>query len=310
MNILDIAVKVANQILIMAIYISIGFFLTRIKVFNDTNTKPLSVILLNIVTPCIIIDAFQVSYSMDIIKNLLIAFSASVIFHIIFIIIAKLMYIGRNNEASIIDRFSLTFSNCGFMGIPLVQATLGQAGVLIGSSYLAVFNIFMWTQGYYMFNKDKKKLSLKLILVNPGILGILIAMALFIARIKLPFVISSTVKGFAALNTPVAMLLLGVYLARTDLLKSLGTIRIYLVSFVKLIVFPVMCIFVFYIFKVDMNVSLAIILQAACPCAAAGAIFADVAGKDSGYASSVIAISTVISLVSLPFISYVATLIL
>lgn len=307
----DISMAVATQVIIMAIYIAIGFLLTKINFLSRNGTKQMSDLLINIVTPCVIIMAFQDGFTADSTMDFFYALALSISIHIIAIALISAMYSAIKNKENVqINKFSCVYSNCGFMGIPLLNATLGAKGVFIGSAYLAVFNVLAWTHGYNLFNGGKDKVSLKKILINPGVTGIFISAILIILNIKLPQVINSSISGIAALNTPVAMILLGVYLGESKILNSLKKISIYIVSFMRLIFIPLMAIIVFKLLNIDSEIAITVILSSACPCAAIAAILASQSGNDSGYASSLVSISTIFSLITLPLMAHLASIIL
>ena len=171
-----------------------------------------------------------------------------------------------------------------------------------GSAYLAVFNILNWTHGIYLYTQDRKSLSLKKILINPGVIGVVIGLALFFARIRLPGVLYTAVDYMAGLNTPLAMLLLGVFLADVNFSTALKNGRLYLVSFVRLVLVPVIGILLLKLPFVGAAVAVAVLIPAACPSATAAALFAAKYDLDAGYASEIVALNTLMSIVTIPLI--------
>ena len=301
---------VSSQVIIMAIYIAVGYILTKVKMFSHSGTREMTSLLLYIVTPCVIVKSFQEGYSSDSLQKLALAFLIAVAVHVLMFLLSKLLYLRSNDpDRAIVDRFSISYSNCGFMGIPLLEAALGAEGVFIGSAYLAVFNIFVWTQGYKMYASGEEKTSFAKVILNPGVVGVALAFILVFSGIRLPEIISTPVKGMAALNTPVAMLLLGIYLAETNLSYALKKTSLYIVCVLRLIVMPFIVIASLKLLGFDTTVSYPTILSAACPCAAICAIFASKFGKNAGYASSVVAVSTLFSLFTLPFIAYITSMV-
>ena len=243
--------------------------------------------------------------------KLILAFAVSIGFHAVAIPVVHLLHLRSKSKTPVIDRFCAVYSNCGFMGIPLLESALGSVGVLFGSAYLAIFNVIVWTHGYGMFSRNSaQKTSWAKIVLNPGVISIVIAIILLIFKIHLPDIPSRVIGGFAGLNTPVAMLLLGVYLGEVNLLKALKNAAVYIVCIERLLLLPVLALLSFRLLGIDVQISTAIVLSAGCPCAAIAAIFAAQFNRDTGYASAVVAISTVLSIGTLPLISYLSTLIL
>jgi len=307
---LNISSAVSAQVIIMAIYITLGFILTKIKFLTQSGTKQMSNLLINIVTPCVIISAFQDGFTSEALPDFVTAVILSIVFHVVSIAIVSLMYIKSKEENKVVNKFMCTYSNCGFMGIPLLSAALGSRGVFIGSAYLAVFNVFVWTQGYSSFSRGSQKMSINKIVFNPGTTGIAISLFILLTGIQLPTSISSVVEGLASLNTPIAMILLGIYLGESNILLSLKTFSMYVICIARLIILPACAIIAFKLLNINPYISLTVVLSASCPCAAIAPILASQFGEKSGYASSVVALSTLLSMLTLPLMAHFASMIL
>ncbi len=308
---MNIAPLVAQQVFVMLVLIVTGFILTKKNIISQVGSKNISDILLTIVTPSLLIRAYQIEFDMTIAFDILIGFALSVLAHFVFILVSHFIFGGvKDVYRSKVLGFTSIYSNCGFMGIPLLAATLGDRGVVIGSTYLAAFNIIIWTQGYYIYCRDFKLLSIKNLLKNPGVVGTCIALILFFAQIRISGVIKDAIWYIADLNTPLAMILLGTYLARTDLAKALRNKDIYIISFVRLLAFPLLILFAFRLLGVGYNTAICLMLPAACPCAAIAAMFAEKADLDPGLPSQIVSVTTIFSLATLPFVAYLTAIIL
>ncbi|MBO5099422.1 MAG: AEC family transporter [Clostridia bacterium] len=305
---MELALTVAIQVLIIFILISIGFILTKSNKLNENGVKQLTDILLIIVTPCVIIQAYQKEFDVNYLKGLFMAAIASAIIHIIAVIVSYIFFKKEESLRYRVSRFSSICSNCGFMAIPLLSAALGSDGVFYGSSYLVIFTLFYWTFGVYICTEDIKKcLSLKSILINPGVIGVIIGLVLFFTQIKLPYVLSESVSFMASLNTPLAMLILGSYLVKVDVKKAFKNTAMYFVCFVRLILIPLLAVFILSLLKIDPGVSKAVLICAACPVATVTSLFATKYDLDSVYASETVAISTIISILTIPLIIIIST---
>ena len=308
---MNIAPLVAQQVFIMLVLIIVGFVLTKKNIISQTGSKNISDILLTIVTPSVLIRAYQIDFDMDIALDILMGFALSVLAHFIFIVVSHLIFRGNKDiYRRKVMNFTSIYSNCGFMGIPLLAATLGDSGVVIGSTYLAAFNIITWTQGYYIYCQDFKLLSVKKLLKNPGVVGTCIALILFFAQVRLGGVIKDAIWYVADLNTPLAMILLGTYLARTELAKSLRNKDMYIVSFLRLLALPLLTLFVFKLIGVGYDMAICLMLPAACPCAAIAAMFAEKADMEPGLPSQIVSVTTIFSLATLPLVAYLTSVIM
>lgn len=305
---MELSLTVAIQVFIMFIIIILGFIIKKCNIITKEASRQLSDILLIFVTPCVVIKAYQVPYREDMAGNLLVAFAAAIVINVVGAVVSKFIF-NKKDEKSIINQYCATYSNCGFMGVPLLEAVLGSQGVFYGAAYLAIFNIFNWTHGVYLYTQDKKTLSIKNIILNPGVLGVTVGLVLFFARIALPEVILAPVSYMASMNTPVAMLLLGVFLADVDFKTAFKNISLYTVSFVRLIVIPILAVFILQIPFIPDIVAVAVVIPAACPSATAAALFASKYEYDASYASEIVAINTIVSIATLPVIVAINSLV-
>jgi len=300
---MDLAYKVVIQVIIMFVLIMLGFFITKLKMFNEEGKAQFSEILVSIVTPCVIINAFQVDFQVSLAKELLLVFLSAIIIHVIAILIGQLLYKDRP-----IDSTSIVYSNCGFMAIPLLQAVLGNTGVFFGAAYIGVFNALVWTHGVFVFTKGHG-LSLKKIFLNPGIIGVVLGLALFFLRIRLPHILLQPIQYMAGLNTPVAMLLLGAFLANVKFGSIFKNIHLYIVSILRLLVLPLICMFVLKLIPIGETAYMSLLILSACPVATMIAIFAQRYNLDRGYASQLVAINTVVSIFTIPLVVYISSFI-
>lgn len=301
---MQISKILAIQVIVVFILISVGFLQKKRKKIDSHTTKRLTDLLLEIVTPCVLINAYQKEFKSELAANLFIAFLFAIIIHIIMFIITALLFRKEETKSYRIKIFSSVYSNCGFMAIPLLSASLGADGVFFGSAYLAVFNISTWTHGVCVCSGDIKSMSFKKALFNPGVIGTSIGLLLFVLQINLPTVLIEPIKHIANLNTPLAMIILGTYLANIDFRETFRKISIYWVSFIRLIIFPVIAIIITRIMNLDQTVATALLITSACPCATATPLFATKFGLDAEYASEIVSISTILSVITIPVIMF------
>ncbi len=305
----SLGLTVANQVAIMVIMIAVGFFCYKKELLTEAGVKSMSAILLNVVTPCMLINAYQQDFNTELAVKFLTAAGAAVLLHLIMIALVLLVFKRQENPmVKKVNTFLAIYSNCGFMGLPLLNAALGDEGVFLGSAYLAVFSLMYWTQGVYVFSGDKRDMISKKAVLNPGVLGVLIGLVFFFGRIKLPGVIGTTVSGIAALNTPVAMFVIGSFLAKTKVKSALKNPNVWLVTVLRLLVLPLISLGVLFALTktgiADPLAAMAVLLQVSAPCATVGSLFAVKFGYDPTYASEVIAISTLLSMITIPLMAF------
>ena len=210
-----------------------------------------------------------------------------------------------------LERFGAAFSNAGFIGIPLVQMTLGEEAVFYVSSFVALLNILQWTYGVMVMTGDRSAISVNKIKTNPIVISFLAGILLYFLPVTLPGEIQGIVGTVASMNGPLAMIVLGIYLAQMPL-KTLFTDRMaYKCSIVRLIVIPLLTIVIMMLFPAKYAaVKLTILIAAAAPVGSNVAIFAQIFEKDYLAAVKEVCLSTVFSVVSLPIVIGIANYIL
>jgi hypothetical protein len=301
---------IVNQIVKMLLILIVGFICFRLKLVDQNGNKTLSNLLLMVVNPLLAIMALQIEYKSELVQGLLIAFVLAAISHVIGIVISQLCIRKNKNENFGIERFSSMYSNCGFMGIPLVQSILGSEGVFYLTAYMTVFNLFSWTHGILLMTGKTSKKELVKSLTSPMIIASVVGLILFFARITIPTVLADAINYIASMNTPLAMLIAGISVAQTDFSKMLKKWRLYYISILKLLVMPAFVLLVLMIVKVNTLVAVTILVAAACPSAATGTAFALRFQKDYRYSSEIYAFTTILSLITIPLFIYLAEILL
>jgi predicted permease len=240
---------------------------------------------------------------MDLLNGLLISLVLALITHIFGFIVAYTILRGKTNPDITIERFSTIFSNCGFMGVPLVNGIYGSEGVFYITAYITVFNIILWTIGVVMMTNAKKDWkSLLKSLVSPVIVTIMIGIIFFIFQIRIPDNILQAMKYVGDMNTPLAMMIAGVAIGSSNILKLIRKFRIYLVAFLKLLVIPAILLLIYTRFPISDSVLTTAILASACPAASTGTLFALRYDKNAMYASEIFTVTTLLSAITIPLI--------
>lgn len=299
-------VLIFNQLIKMLCILLLAFLCYRIKLLNQEGNRNLSNLLLMVVNPCLIITTYQTDYDSRLVRGLLLAFAAALISHVIGIVIAHFCISQKGNVDCAIDRFGAVYSNCGFMGIPLIYSVLGNEGVFYLTAYITVFNILTWTHGLALLEGNFSPARLKEGLISPIVIGTFIGMLLFFFQFRLPEVLLDSMNYIADMNTPLAMIIAGLSVAQADLKKIFSNLRIYYVSLLKLVIIPLAVLFFLVVFRIEYNVAYTILIASACPTATTVTMMAIRFEKNYKYASEIFAFSTVLSIFTIPFVAFIA----
>ena len=301
-EVLTVFLKVA----IMLVMMTVGWILTKTGKLTEKGSGEITKILLDIVTPCLIVNSFLTAEPGAISGGeLVLAFVVSSLAIGIAIGLSYLFFRKKPVEQQVVLRFSLIFSNAGFMGIPLVQSIIGDGGIIYASFFVVAFNLFCWTYGYSMMNRGQK-LRLRSVLLNPGTIGLVVGLPIYLLRLRLPEILSAPIQGFSDLNTPLAMLVVGSYIAKVKFRDFLTDRSLYLVSFGRLILAPAVLIAVLCLIRPGRELFLSTVIQAAAPSAANCVLFAVMFHQDARLASKAVAASTLLSVVTIPLMTIAA----
>lgn len=299
---------IIEQVIVMALLTGCGFFCRKIKMLDDDSTKKLTGIVINFVIPMVIIVSYQKPFDPGMLNGLLTSFLLAAVSYAVSFVIIPLIVRSKREDIRAAERFSCIYSNCAFMGIPLIQGVYGTNGVFFLTAYVTMFNILAWTHGFMMMKGGKFSFkSLGKALLTPGIIATVVGIILFLCSIPLPSPILSAAKHLANLNTPLAMLIAGSTIATVRITDALKKPKLYYICFVKLILLPAILMAICLIFSFDAIISGVNILACACPTAALGTMLALKFDRNSGYCSEIFAATTILSMVTLPLILMVYT---
>ncbi|MEG0770813.1 MAG: AEC family transporter [Clostridia bacterium] len=307
---MELSLIVLKQVIIMLLIMIIGAICYKTKIITLHGNKQLSDIVLLVVTPALIIFSYQVEYNNELAKGLAMAFVLAVISHILGIVVSVIFIRGKENRNLAIERFSVVYTNCGFMGLPLIFAVFGATGAFLASAYVTVFNILVWTHGLITLTSKKDLKSYFKVLLNPVIISVAIGLIMFFCKIRLPGVLYQTTKYLADLNMPLAMLVAGVYIGKSSISSAFKGLRSYYVQFVRLLIIPFFMLIILKLLNISDTLLIVNLIATACPSATIVIMFATKFDKDAIFATKTFILSTLFSVITIPFWVFVAKLIM
>ena len=207
-----------------------------------------------------------------------------------------------------VEKGSLIYSNCANLIIPLVIAILGEEWVIFSNAFLCVQLVFTWTHGKSLIGGDKG-FAWKKILTNINLIAIFIGLVMMLCRIRLPHVVLATMDSISALLGPLAMLTMGMLLGGIDLKSVFTNKRIYLITLLRLVVFPLVLLLAIKIFPFESLVAdgrtilYISFLAAITPSAAAVTQLSQLYDKDAEYSSAINVVTTVFCVLTMPLLT-------
>lgn len=300
------ALVIAVQAVIMFILLAVGFALRKGGMLSEDATKQLSNIAICVINPIVIFNAYQTEFDAALLKGLLIAFALSAVSHAVLVLFANLA-VKKGRERAEVERFAIVYSNCAFMGIPLIDSAFGSEGVFYLTGYITIFNLMLWTHGLLTMRGTGGGLGKSLFkaLVSPAVISTAAGLVCFFTGLRLPSLLQIPLDYLGAMNTPLAMIVSGSAIAGAGLASGFKSLRVYYVQAFKLLIVPAALAALFApltLLGVQPLVINTVLLAAAAPTASATIMFAYKFGRDAEYAGGHFALSTVASVATMPLV--------
>ncbi len=297
-----------NSVIMLLICMAVGYVCYRRKLIDDHTTSGLSAILINVSLPCLLFSSLQKPFSLKLLaEGGLSALIMSGVFlsGLVFAyILVKLLKPSKKDSA--IWYFIMVFPNCAFMGVPVISLIFGEEAIFYVSGALLSFNLLCFTLGVKLINignDQAQKLSIIKALKSPAIISIFIGLIFFLFSIKLPNAIDGAINLIGNVTTPLSMIIVGAVLAKERFSEVFTDKSLYILTFFRLLVIPVIIYFITSNFITDEKMLGTICILSSMPAATTTAIFAKLYDADIFLASKAVFITTLLSMVTIPVVS-------
>ncbi len=319
---IDISILFSKVALLLLMVIP-GYLMAKANLSPKGLCKGLANLILYAAQPALIIKGYIREYDPNVMERALQVLIYALLTHLIFIALAFLVFRNGDIARRRVLRFATVFTNAGYMGIPLICAIFGDEYAIYASIYVIIFNVFCWSLGAYIYSDDKKYISFRKMFFNPASIATYIGLLFFLTplnRLVAPLGESHAladilraipydlIDGLQATVAPLSMLLIGLRLAEVKFQGVFKDKQMYFYLALRLLISPAL---VWGIMRLCMLVGIlndgvvltVILLSAATPAATATTMFAEKYDGDSVYASQLVSISTVLSLITMPTVA-------
>ena len=306
---IDIVV-ISNQMIKLFLIICVGFMLYRIKLIDEEFRHKLTKLLLNVTMPALMLSSVMKEENSHDMGRVLEMFGLSIVIFaialpIISMIIVKILPISKKQQG--LYMFMNSFSNVGFMGFPIIHAVFCEGAMLDAAIVNLIFNLAVFTFGITMINygtEQKDKFNIKKLL-TPGIFSSVIAIIIYFSGITFPQVLSDTCSMIGEITSPIAMIIMGATLGRMDIKAVFSEWKVYPFTAIKQILIPILFWYVLKLFITDEYILGFMMIMLSMPVANTAVLFATEYKNDENLAAKTVFITTLMSLISIPFIMYV-----
>lgn len=303
---------VTSQVLTLFFLMGAGYALSKSKLLSSDGVSQFSMLALYLVSPCVLINAFAIDREPGMATTFFIFFLAFLLPKLIFIGLSQFTFRKTPEDKRSCLLIGLGFGNNGYMGIPLASAIFGAEGAVLSVISTIAFYLLLWTYGVKTMGD---KITVKRALINPATVGLYVAVPLFLTGawssasgfpVYMPSSLMSAIGSISNLNTPIAMLIIGAQMARTDMKACLTNWSLYGASALRLIVSPLIALLVLYPLGLPPVHYCTAVILCGVPAAGATGMFAQRFNKDTTIAAQFVSLSTLISIITLPIVAVTA----
>ena len=288
----------------LLLLIALGFFLRKTKILDDDFSKKLSTLVAKAGMPCLMIYSITgLEYSAEKLRGGVLILLFGSLAHFLMAILAKLIFSrAKNADEKKIYEFGSIFSNCAFIGYPILSALFGEIGLFYGAFYVVTYNLTCWSYGVLLMAKGQKgyQFTLKNMFLNVGMISCILGFLLYALQIPIPSFIRSTTMYMGNLCTPLSLLVTGSLLATIPLAKMFSNLKLYLFCSFKLVALPLLFALALHlcganvlIGDIDLTVFLAVMVSL--PPAALTSLFANMFDVKPPFAAQLVSLGTLLS---------------
>ncbi len=293
---------VVNQVLMIFLLIGFGYFLRKLNVMNDGFTKGATDLIIYVTLPAMVLASMDRDFSKELASNGLVVFFFGALMYLMLSIIGfafvKLRGINDNDRG--VYLYMVIFGNVGYLGYPVAKIAFGDIGVFYTAFFNIWFQILTWTLGVKLMSKEK--INLTRLILNPGLLATSFGVMIFFFSWDLPTVIKGTLETVGSMTVPLAMFIVGAFLADAKFSDFLSKIDLYIAAIAKLLIGPTLMALILFKMDLPLIVKSIPIIMSGMPSGVNTAIFAKMFGRDYKLASQGVVLSTAFSLISLPIL--------
>lgn len=303
----EIVSRMIDSQLLLFLYMLCGIILGKIRIIRDDNRKVLVNLLMDVAMPLMVLNAFNKKTTAEEIKASLLVMAIALAGCVVTGIIGLLLWKRQPENKRKVLQYASMFSNAGNAGLPIISLVFGPTGVFYASMYLIPPRILQWTVGLSLFVKPEKGGWVKNVLLNPMVVTIYIGALLMITGWQIPGVFGSAIANLGNMTSPLSMILIGATLVKMDW-KSLLDKTVLCISGLRLLIFPLLFAALLFLFRLDsMTMNICVILLAM-PVASNTAAMAELYGGDHVFASACISVSTLLSVITVPAVTWLIQL--
>lgn len=290
--------QVLTQVLVLFLIMALGCGAARGRLIGHETFQGINKLVLYFTLPCLSFIKLQQDYDPGRMGELGLTFLLATAAMLFCGSIGLMLYRKQPKSRWPVFMHLIMFSNCGFMGYPIISAALGEGSIIYAVMYVASFNLLTWTVGVYLY-AGVQGVTLKSVLLNPTLLAVVAGILCFVGSVRLPTAILSAMTMLGDTTTPLTMLVVGSHLSSLKV-RDLKDWTLLGTCLLRLLLLPMLLLGIMTLLHVPEPVKATIFVCSAMPGAAVTAMQAEYFHGDSALGSRSVAVSTALSVLTIP----------
>lgn len=295
----------------IAFMIALGYFLRRRNIITEEIQTGLADILVLAVLPLSILSSSSHDFSREILRSILFIGVAAILYYSVGLVLMR--GVSRflplpESERKVFSTMTV-FANTGFVGFPVMTELFGKPGLLLAVIYNMAYNLFMYTFGISLLS-GSKGMDWRKVLANPVTVASVASLLIYISPFRIPSILMQPITDVGSMSVPLSMIIMGASIARVPLIEILRDKYSYLVSFLRLLVLPLIMLFAMVLIHPDKTTGTVAVLMTALPCGSMNVIFAEKYNCAPQFASKSVIQSMVFMAGTLPLLIYLCGILL
>lgn len=304
----DIVNRMISTQLLLFIYMLCGVIIRRAGIIRNDNRQGVVRLLMDVAMPMMVLSAFNNPVTANEMRSSLWIMAIALAGCVVTGIVGRFVWRNQPESKRKVLMYGSMFSNAGNAGLPVVSLVFGPMGVFLASMYLIPPRILQWTVGLGLFIKPQKGGWVRNVLLNPMVVVVYIGFVLMAFNWQIPGVFGAAIENIGAITGPLSMILIGATLSDINVRMLLDK-AVWLISFLRLIAFPALFVLILRLLGADaMTMNIGVILLAM-PVASNTAAISERYGGDHVFASVCVSVSTLLSVITVPAITWLIQLV-
>ena len=287
----------------MFLMILIGAGMRKIQIVTTEGRRSMTNLVVNLILPSNILYAFSKADA-SAFRSMLVVVAMAFLIQLAWYLLSRVLWRGMDESRRGVMRYAFQFSNCGYLGNPVIEGLYGAPGLVYASVFLLPVRLFMWSVGLECFQKGAGSLrkTIERALTHPCVVATILGVVWMFFPVGLPDFLYNTISGFNQCLTPMTMLVIGFIMAETDL-KKMFCKDLFVITVLRLLLQPLAVLAVCRLLNLETLVAEVVTVLVSMPVANTTALLASQHDCDYTVASNVVVCTTLVSMSTIPLYS-------